>query len=429
MGKIKINSIPIKKPWERRLKDLSKLLHNCSSSYFDPDLFRMNTNQFLQTSRTITFIIQKNKSCIPNYQSWYEENVLNRWKEDEVMQWAKNSRNTIEKVGDLEMFSSLTTTLLFSYLEEEDIEIKCGRNELVGYGTKKLIRFAQKNMPTGVSDAAAVKIERKWVVTSLSSWELLHALSYVYTRVYECCQLLGEHIQSPIDSKIPDKGSSDLSRERARMIQYVKLRGFETHHITSKSIRVDPGIELPEHLQKVFHDSKYTSSSPKTLMEAVQLYSKIAEATFCHFGNHKPMLFMFNDCWKILDMVSTAFEDQVDKFIFWRTMSDRVATQKVYAVVWISEAWNRNAQGNMHLPIRNMPISGEILHVVGIDKNNNRKSITWDIVRNDDREKPKLVELLSKENKLSVETPFYLVPILRRMGVTDEQIFSNGRNS
>lgn len=43
-----------KKPWERRLKDLSHLLKCCIDTYFDPELFRLNLNQFLQTARTVT---------------------------------------------------------------------------------------------------------------------------------------------------------------------------------------------------------------------------------------------------------------------------------------------------------------------------------------------------------------------------------------
>jgi len=40
------------KAWERRLKDLSHILVNCEKTYFEPELFRMNLNQFLQTART-----------------------------------------------------------------------------------------------------------------------------------------------------------------------------------------------------------------------------------------------------------------------------------------------------------------------------------------------------------------------------------------
>ncbi|EHV63207.1 hypothetical protein AB6W67_10135 [Escherichia coli] len=38
------------------------------------------------------------------------------------MAWAKNSRNTIEKQGDLEMYSEAKATLISSYIEENDIE-------------------------------------------------------------------------------------------------------------------------------------------------------------------------------------------------------------------------------------------------------------------------------------------------------------------
>lgn len=59
------------KPWEKRLSDLSHILQSCAHTYFEPDLFRRNTNQFLQTARTVTFIIQKNKATIRDFDRWY----------------------------------------------------------------------------------------------------------------------------------------------------------------------------------------------------------------------------------------------------------------------------------------------------------------------------------------------------------------------
>ena len=85
------------RPWERRLRDLAQLLRNCGETYFSPDLFRQNTNQFLQTSRTVTFIIQKNKADTPGFEAWYKTNVLQPWSNDPVMSWAKDARNVIEK--------------------------------------------------------------------------------------------------------------------------------------------------------------------------------------------------------------------------------------------------------------------------------------------------------------------------------------------
>ena len=184
------------RPWERRLKDLARLLENCESTYFDPELFRMNTNQFLQTARTVTFIIQKNKASIPDFENWYQANVLDPWASDARMQWAKDSRNTIEKVGDLELHSSLSATLIIGYLEETDIHVDVGREELIGANIKRLIRFAEKKLPSGVSRDAVVKIERKWVANSLPEWELLTALAYVYGRAREVCQKLAKHLKT-----------------------------------------------------------------------------------------------------------------------------------------------------------------------------------------------------------------------------------------
>lgn len=185
-------------PWERRLKDLAQTLTNCERTYFDPELFRMNTNQFLQTSRTVTFLIQKHKVSIPSFDHWYTAHVLTPWLTDKVMIWAKDSRNQVEKEGDLEINSSLTVTLIFSYFDDQDFVVPCGREELVQANVKRLLRFAQRNLPTGVSDAAVVKIDRCWSANSLTDWELLHAFTYVYARIRGVCVALAHHLGSQL---------------------------------------------------------------------------------------------------------------------------------------------------------------------------------------------------------------------------------------
>ena len=193
-----------RKPWERRLEDLAHLLQGCSETYFDPDLFRRNTNQFLQTARTVTFIIQKNKADIPDFDSWYGKQVLDGWAQDQVMTWAKDARNTIEKEGDLDINSTLKVSLIYSYLEEEDLAVPCGRSELLGAGVKQLVRFAQKHLPTGVADAAGIRIERSWITTGLDSLELLQALVYVYSRLYDCCRSLAGQLARSLPTSIPE---------------------------------------------------------------------------------------------------------------------------------------------------------------------------------------------------------------------------------
>lgn len=409
------------KPWERRLRDLSQLLNSCHSTYFDPDLFRMNTNQFLQTARTVTFIIQKNKAEIQNFQSWYSVAVTSPWGSDEVMTWAKDARNTIEKEGDLELNSLLNATLLFSYLEEQDVSIDCKREELLNAGIKKLIRLAQKKLPTGVSDAAAVKIERRWVTASLPSWELLHALGYVYARMFDCCQSLAQHLGVSLNSSIPNAGAFDVIREEARHVQYIKLNGLRAHSLTTETITFDKSATPPETLRIALDAIQALPTPPRSLADALDYFSKIAVITFEHFSNHVPMLFILNDRWEPIDRITTQFTDQADKFIFWRNVADRIRSLKAAGFVWISESWLRSNSPNGTVAVRNMPIVGERLHVLAIDSSGERQQVSWKILRPSDSGKPTL-QLISDTDEIQNEyLPFFLVPALRAMGVPDPE--------
>jgi hypothetical protein len=63
----------------------------------------LNVNNAIQTARTITFLIQKNKATINDFDRWYAKNVLDRFGGDSIMNWLKESRNYIEKEGDLDV--------------------------------------------------------------------------------------------------------------------------------------------------------------------------------------------------------------------------------------------------------------------------------------------------------------------------------------
>lgn len=199
-------------PWERRLRDLSRLLQNCGDTYFSPDLFRQNTNQFLQTSRTVTFIIQKNKADIPGFDAWYKSTVLQPWAADPVMSWARDARNVIEKEGDLEMKSTLRATVLFSYIADEDMAIEVSRQELLQANVDRLLQFARRKLPPGVADAAVLKIQRRWVANSLPDHELIYALTYVYSQVHGVCRSLAAHLRTALDSSVPHPTTIDLNR-------------------------------------------------------------------------------------------------------------------------------------------------------------------------------------------------------------------------
>lgn len=403
--------------WERRLKDLAHLLGTCAQTYFDPDLFRMNVNQFLQTSRTVTFIIQKHKAEIPNFDSWYATNIEAPWRIDPLMLWAKNSRNIIEKQGDLELHSSLKTTLLFSYLQEEDISIECGRQELAGANVKRLIRFARSKLPTGVADAAAVKIERRWVAASLSNWELLHALGTVYGEAFRCCSLLAEQLGDQIDEGVPRPAHFAQVREEARQVRYVKLRGLDTIAIEVEKTVADADFAADEKFASIFKEAKSNNTMPRSLTEAVMFYGRLAKTSFEHYGSHVPIALVFDSNWNCIDILSTHFSDTTDKYIFWRTVAERLDAKRAYGLVWIAESWLRDPEHFGNVAIRNMPIVGERLVVLGFDKTGAIVQVGWNISRPFQGGPPTLMPD-TREDQLDRESmPMFFVPAMRALNV------------
>jgi len=399
------------KPWEKRLKDLSHLLGICAETYFDPELFRLNLNQFLQTSRTVTFIIQKNKKEIAGFDKWYQEFVIEKWSNDPLMTWAKDSRNTIEKQGDLEMFSEARATLIFSYIEEQDIDIKT-HESLIKIGIKKLVRLAQKRLPSAMSGDAVIRSERRWVANSLENYELLHALTLIYSRVYDCCKSLGNFIGNPICEKILTPTSFESLRNEKRYVSYFKLNDYSTGHISFDTVKVDHK-SIPESIKERI-DKMDKSSEVKSLKDLVINLSKITEFTFLEYGNHVQTLFFFNKDYQTIDLLSTRFDDQADKYVFWRVAADRAKILNAFGFIWISELWIRRSNLNFKEAIHKMPIIGERLQIIGIDTDDNQHSISWEIIRNDDAEKPQLALISTDES--SDGKGYFMRPVLKAIG-------------
>jgi len=392
----------------------------------DPDLFRTNINQFLQTARTVTFIIQKHKDTIEDFTTWYRSAVQQPWASDKVMVWAKNARNTIEKEGDLELNSTLLATLLFSYLSEEDLSLNCGRSELLHGSVKKLIRVAQKMLPSGVSDAAVVKIERQWITASLPTHELLQALSYVYARVFECCDSLARHLGDCVDKSVPRADAFDEIGESARQVHYVKLKGLTTSILGKKPLPLEHGDKQLTPAMRAGVDQVIANTPPQTSLDAAfAYYTMMAELTFTQFGNHMAMLFLLDNHWRPIKMLGTEFADQADKFIFWRYVADLCEKHKASGVVWISESWLRTVPKDRITAVRNMPIIGERLHVLAIDRSGTLKQARWEIVRLDEKAKPSLK--IIEPNGDFEEFPSYLIPVTRTFGI-DDPAFLNSAN-
>jgi len=402
------------RPWERRLRDLALLLRNCGETYFSPELFRQNTNQFLQTSRTVTFIIQKNKADIPDFDAWYKANVLQPWSSDPVMSWAKDARNVIEKEGDLEMQSTLRATVLFSYISDEDMAIEITRHELLQANIDRLLQAARQRLPPGIADAAVLKLQRRWVANTLPDRELIYALTYAYSQLHRVCTALAAHLTFGLDSSIPHPTTMDPSSNDVARIRFLKFAKPGVGRHASVRIDADASYQPPPALLKLKEEFR-SAPKPSSLADVVAMHAKMAQLTFEQHGNHVPMLALYDRGWNQIDFMSTAFTDQAEKYLFWRNVADRAFYLKAFALVWTSESWLRDFKEHQDRPIRELPIMGEQLHVVGADASDAIEVVAWNITRLTEPSNPVLVPLKSGDVYRQPGHIFFIKPVVAAM--------------
>lgn len=399
--------------WERRLADLAHLLGSCSSTYFEPDLFRLNINQFLTTARTVTFLIQKDKASIPDFSHWYSEAVLKPWSDDPLMTWAKDSRNQIEKEGDLELHSQLSVRLIYSYLEEQDLVLTCSQTEVVGANIKRLMRFAEKSLPTGISDAAVLKIERRWVANSLPHHELLQTLIYVYSRIRYAAASLATHLGGELHHEIADPTSFDEVSTGDKFVRYIKFSDRRQSSMVAKHVHKDSQYQPPTWLQ-VLSNNRPKNDVLRTLSDRVKFFGEIAQGTYEQFGNHVPTLYLFGHDGEVVDLLGVIPDDQATKYIFWRTVGDRIAYLRATSLIWISEMWIRDMSNRHAVPIRKMPIKGEMLQVIGLGSEGQVEAIHWNIVRECQDAKPKLLLQTEMISPNDLDKVFHFLAPARR---------------
>jgi hypothetical protein len=154
---------------------------------------------------------------------------------------------------------------------------------------------------------------------------------------------------------------------------------------------------------------------PSSLADIVAAQAKVAQFTFETYGNHIPMLALYDKNWKQIDFISTAFGDQADKFLFWRHVADRAFYLKAHALVWTSETWLRDLKEHHDRPIRDLPIVGEQLHVVGADASGATEVVTWNITRPNGPDAPVLTALMSEDVQRKPGRMFFIKPVVAAM--------------
>ncbi|MBR9825700.1 MAG: hypothetical protein GYB36_07845 [Alphaproteobacteria bacterium] len=163
-------------PAYARLEQVRAIWVDASKKYFEPASFQIALQHLITTSRTVSFVLQKQKANIPNFDDWYERKQLD-WRADDVMRWAVNARNTIEKIGDLETYSEVRATLIAGHvLGPESIWVP---EQKFGLPIDFLKSIPTKYLSAHVVAHGHLILERRWVANTLPAHGLLEAMSHV----------------------------------------------------------------------------------------------------------------------------------------------------------------------------------------------------------------------------------------------------------
>jgi hypothetical protein len=193
---------------ERRLRDAFQHWRQLEQDYFNPDRFRMALNSFLQESRNVTFILQKNKVKVTGFDAWYAS-WQERMKADPILRWAVESRNRITKQGDLETESQCLVRFSSDWTDELTREFRA--NPIAP--SEAIIAHVLQSVPREVlSEEGLVCIERRWIDTNLPDTEILQATSHILLALSDLIRDAHEQILS---KEFPDL-QCELSPKLAR---------------------------------------------------------------------------------------------------------------------------------------------------------------------------------------------------------------------
>jgi hypothetical protein len=159
-----------------RLRQIHDLWHEALWAYADPDQFTTKLNACIQAARSVTFVLQKEHGKSDGFDTWYRE-WQGRMRNDSLMRWLVDARNTVEKEGDLDTQSQAVVSLAVGAYAEplKKIEVP----PLMSPSDVASVLNVE-NLDAETRQDAVLVVERRWAVNELPDSELLDVLGHCY---------------------------------------------------------------------------------------------------------------------------------------------------------------------------------------------------------------------------------------------------------
>ncbi|MFQ5799296.1 MAG: hypothetical protein ACE5H0_11505 [Bacteroidota bacterium] len=322
-----------------RLEDISRLWVQAAESYFDADNFRANLNACIQSLRSVTWILQKKKSLIADFDVWYGE-WQRRMKDDNILRWLVEARNQIEKEGDLETYSTVKVSVLANWNEPPHSEFKVSPF----LSTEAIASNIQlRDVPKAVQQTGILSVERRWISSTLPSSELLdalaHASGFMTHLIKDAHDKLGIRtsfgdIPQPTDGRLPMMVS--LSRYRS---VYIKLSTGEFLMPETKFEEEPKGIrEAAKQRYDLPDFTRSNRSKPPTLIEMAENFFEIGKKILKKDGHHNHIVILILPNGQA-SMLTLELKDRSEKYLGFFRVAEEVERTGAQALINIVESW------------------------------------------------------------------------------------------
>ena len=322
----------------KRLLQMRQLWLDAASAYFDPSRFQLTLQNCITTSRTVTFILQAQKSEIDGFDDWYAPHQ-DRWRSDPLMVWAREARNSIEKRGDLETLSQVRATIVASYMEGPNTD---WIPQALFSSSHQIYRsIPERFRIPHILENGTLLIERRWVDTELPGIEILEALAQVYGELADTVLSFLAYLNlSPPSILIEGRPDAMgvLAMDRAIYLSMAdgSPRGFR--YFQRKIPKPNTAYEKKLYARYGKAIDLKSVKEAKTFRAVAETYFNIARNVILSDGYHSHFTFFLKGA-EIVRFFQSTPPDRASKYVLMRDLAKLARSDGADGVLVIGEAW------------------------------------------------------------------------------------------
>jgi hypothetical protein len=355
----------------RRLNEATITLDEAVQNYHVPDMFAMKVNQTIQALRNVTFMLQGEKSAIPNFDEWYSPQV-ELLKKDPVMAWLNKARTVVVKQRDLEI-SSFAYATICNWSDHPLFKIKVSPLLTASEFVAAIFEtYPQQELKKEFGDTI-LKAERFWAIPEFPEREILDLLCYgknflakLIAEAHDICNCSFNlcPLFKPISIAVLDTDPIRISHLNPANGEIIGIE-FE-----STDIDLDKA-EIARERYGIDNRSRSVKDI-SNLFECAETLLEQAKKILIKDGYHQTFAFL-----KIpsngYHPAVLPFKNQAEKYLVFKSLAKMVHELEATGIILISEAWITKEIKKDQRPSESKAIR-ELLIVDAVDCQGNIKS-------------------------------------------------------